>query len=101
MSEQAKSKPKRRYARELKTTTAKAATAKRQKTAPPPRGTKIAHVIALLEREEGATLDELTTATSWQPHSIRAALTGLKKKGHVIEKSKRDDITCYGITKSA
>lgn len=59
--------------------------------------TKIGRVIALLQRKEGATLDELVTATGWQPHSARAALTGLKKKGHTIAKSKRDDVTCYSI----
>jgi len=30
-----------------------------------------------------------------------AALTGLRKKGHKIEKSKRDDETCYSIVESA
>ena len=63
--------------------------------------TKIATVIALLRRDEGATLEDLNTATGWQPHSTRAALTGLKKKGHVIEKTKRDEITCYRITGAA
>lgn len=41
------------------------------------------------------------TATGWLPHTMRAALTGLKKKGHAIDRSKRDDVTCYRITKSA
>jgi hypothetical protein len=36
-------------------------------------------------------------ATGWLPHTTRAALTGLRKKGHVIEKTKRDDATCYRI----
>ncbi|RVQ66388.1 DUF3489 domain-containing protein [Croceicoccus ponticola] len=63
--------------------------------------TKIGTVIALLRREDGATLAELIAATGWQPHSTRAALTGLRKQGHVIEKSKRDDVTCYRITGAA
>jgi hypothetical protein len=58
---------------------------------------KIDNVVGLLRREEGATLAELNSLTGWQPHSTRAALTGLKKKGHTIEKSKRDDVTCYRI----
>lgn len=62
---------------------------------------KIDAVIALLRREEGATLSELTTATNWQLHSTRAALTGLKKKGHTIEKTKRDNETCYRIAEPA
>ena len=62
-----------------------------------PRTTKTATIIALLQRNDGATLAEMMEATGWQPHSTRAVLTGLKKKGHVIEKSKRDDVTCYRI----
>lgn len=59
--------------------------------------TKIAVVIALLEREDGATLDELVGATDWLPHTTRAALTGLRKRGRTIDKSKRGDTTCYRI----
>ena len=66
-----------------------------------PRTTKIGAVIALLQRAGGATLQELTEASGWQPHSTRAALTDLRKKGHVIDKSKRDEITCYRITGEA
>jgi len=63
-----------------------------------PRATsKSAAVIALLQREQGAALPELIEATGWLPHTTRAALTGLRKKGHVIEKTKRDDATCYRI----
>ena len=59
--------------------------------------TKVAAVIALLEREDGATLAELIAATSWLPHTTRAALTGLRKKGYLIERSKRGEVTCYRI----
>jgi hypothetical protein len=38
----------------------------------------------LLARTEGATLGQMATATGWLPHTTRAALTGLKKKGRVI-----------------
>ncbi|MDX8357764.1 DUF3489 domain-containing protein [Sphingopyxis terrae] len=51
---------------------------------------KSAAVEQLLAREAGASLDELTTATSWQPHSCRAFLTGLRKKGWAIERKKRE-----------
>ena len=67
---------------------------------PAPKQTKIGAVIEMLRRKRGATLDDIVKATGWQPHSARAALTGLKKKGHVIEKTKRDDATCYRITRS-
>ena len=62
---------------------------------------KIASVVALLERPEGATLAELVEATGWLPHTTRAALTRLKKKGHLIAKDKRGDVTCYHIAASA
>jgi hypothetical protein len=54
-------------------------------------------VVALLSRGEGATLPELISTTGWLPHTTRAALTGLRKKGHSIERSKRGADTCYRI----
>jgi hypothetical protein len=63
--------------------------------------TKISAVTGMLKQSGGSTLDEIVKATGWQPHSARAALTGLRKKGHPIEKSKRGDQTCYHITASA
>ena len=62
-----------------------------------PTGTKSAAVIALLSREDGATLDEMIAATGWLPHTTRAALTGLRKKGHVIVRGKRGEVSCYRI----
>lgn len=41
---------------------------------------KISAVLSLLQREEGATLEEMVAATGWLPHTTRAALTGLRKK---------------------
>jgi hypothetical protein len=66
--------------------------------APNARGTtKIALVTDLLQRADGATLAELVEATGWLPHTTRAALTGLRKKGHSIEKATRDGTTTYMI----
>lgn len=63
--------------------------------APAPRVTKSALVLDLLRRVDGATLPELIDATGWLPHTTRAALTGLRKKGHGIERGKRGADTCY------
>jgi hypothetical protein len=55
---------------------------------PPPasrEGSKIGAVLHLLGREEGATATDLCEASGWLPHTMRAALTGLRKKGHAIE----------------
>ena len=61
-------------------------------------GTKQALIAGLLEREQGATLDELIAATGWLPHTTRAALTGLRRKGCTLEKSTREDgKTAYRI----
>lgn len=61
---------------------------------------KAEQVIKLLSRAKGATTPELTAATEWQPHSCRAFLTGLRKKGHVIERQARgQDGTAYKIIK--
>ena len=50
--------------------------------------TKIAKLQILLERPSGARLDALCKATGWQTHSVRAALSGLRKAGHEIERAK-------------
>ena len=54
-------------------------------------------MLALLSRREGATLPELIEVTGWLPHTTRAALTGIRKKGYEIARSKRDAATCYCI----
>jgi hypothetical protein len=46
-------------------------------------------VTKLLRRGKGATLAELQDATAWQPHSVRAFLSGLRKKGEVLVKEQR------------
>jgi Protein of unknown function (DUF3489) len=52
--------------------------------AAPRRGTKIARVVELLQRDQGANLDELIAATGWLPHTARAALTGLRHRGYDV-----------------
>lgn len=53
-------------------------------------GTKTAAVIALLGRAQGATIAELVAATNWLPHTTRAALTGLRKRGFVLNSDRSD-----------
>ncbi len=48
--------------------------------------TKTATVQRLLKRKSGATLAHLQKATGWQPHSVRAALSTLRKAGYTIDK---------------
>ena len=56
----------------------------------PRQGSKQALVVSLLGREQGATLDELVAATGWLPHTTRAALTDLRRRGYSLQKGGRD-----------
>lgn len=56
----------------------------------PRPGSKQALVVGLLGREQGATLDELAAATGWLPHTTRAALTDLRRRGYSLHKGPRD-----------
>ena len=52
-----------------------------------PKETKSAAIQRLLTRKSGATLTALQTATGWQAHSVRAALSTLRKSGYIIDKA--------------
>ena len=56
----------------------------------PRGGTKVAQVIELLRRGDGATLAELVAETGWLPHTTRAALTGLRKRGYAVGMDRAD-----------
>ncbi len=69
-----------------------------QETRPkaPARGGKTDAILKLMRRKQGATIPALQDATGWQPHSVRAALTGLRKKGVDITRDKNGkDETIY------
>ncbi len=62
------------------------------------RRTKADTILDLVQRPTGASIAELTKATGWQPHSVRAALTGLRKKDHEVVRTKDDQgVTRYCI----
>jgi|TARA_B100000315_G_C14011111_1_gene334528 predicted ArsR family transcriptional regulator len=68
----------------------------------PAKSTKTSTIIKLLRRSGGASIDQLQKAIGWQPHSIRAALTGLRKKGHHIERAKNaKGFTVYRVAKGS
>jgi hypothetical protein len=58
--------------------------------ASPRARTKQALVIEMLRAKGGATLNALVEATGWLPHTTRAALTGLRKRGFSIERTRQE-----------
>ncbi len=59
-----------------------------QASAPVRAGTKQATLIDMLKKPNGASIAQLGAKMGWQPHSVRAALTGLRKRGVVITREK-------------
>ena len=86
--------------------TARNSAASNAKSAPvsstPRQGTKIARVIELLRRDQGATLEALIVATGWLPHTARAALTGLRHSGYDVrlERGQNGSASVYRIDAS-
>ena len=81
------------------------------KTAPPTSASaaplaksssKAALVLKLLGRAKGATIAEIEEPTGWQPHSTRAHLSGLRKKGRsVVREQRKTGETAYRIVDAA
>jgi len=58
----------------------------------PREGTKQAQLIAMLSAPDGATIEEITTALTWAPHTCRGAMSGaLKKRLGLTITSRTDD----------
>lgn len=89
MTEPTTTKRPRRMAREAKSDAPSAPPAAKPQS-------KAALVEDLLQRGDGVSLDDLCQATGWLPHTCRAFLTGLRKKGRAVERIKREDgVTIY------
>lgn len=58
-----------------------------QRETAPIRITRRAQLASLLKRDGGATLTSLEKRFGWQPHTVRAAISGLRKSGCTIERS--------------
>ena len=68
----------------------------------PAKPTKTATILKLINRPKGASIAELQITVDWKPHSIRAALTGLRKKGHDVQREKdAKGVTVYRLAKEA
>jgi hypothetical protein len=47
----------------------------------PRQNSKLSQVMLMLSQECGITIDEIAKAMGWLPHTTRATLTGLRKRG--------------------
>src|SRR5215472_14361421 len=67
------------------------------------RPSKQDEVITMLRRREGATVDEVSSATGWQRHTVRGVFSGtLKKKlGLTIASAKEERGRVYRIAEPA
>ena len=63
----------------------------------PERKTKQALLLEIISRDGGASLEELTSATGWLPHTVRSAITGLRKRGHDVQCQRTDGTRRYTI----
>ncbi len=69
-----------------------------QANTPVRAGTKQARLVDMMQKPGGATVAQMGTKTGWQPHSVRAALTGLRKRGIAVTRAKDDTgTTIYRI----
>lgn len=53
-----------------------------------PRQTKAARLRAMLEAPGGASMAGMMAATGWQAHTVRAALSGLRKAGLALSRNR-------------
>lgn len=55
----------------------------------PRKGSKLDKLVGMLSRNTGTTITKASKALGWQLHTTRASLTGLKKRGYIIERKDR------------
>jgi len=56
----------------------------------PREGSKQAKLVAMLSRKSGVTLAKASDMLGWQTHTTSATITGLRKRGYVVERQARD-----------
>ncbi len=59
--------------------TARHGATSRKADSPARNGTKQALLVGMLQRPDGATIEQMTAKTGWQPHSVRGAISGALK----------------------
>jgi biotin operon repressor len=61
--------------------------------------TKQAMLIGMLDRAQGASAAEIGQRLGWLPHTVRAAITGLRHAGREVTRSKDDGVPTGEISK--
>ena len=74
---------------------------KAKRVRPAASTTKSDLVISLLSGPDGALASDLLSATGWQLHSLRAFISGLRKRGHAISRSRENGEARYVISNPA
>ena len=64
-------------------------------------GGKLGVLLDAVARPTGATLDELTAATAWLPHTTRAALARLRQRGFDVRLATTDGRKAYRLVEAA
>ena len=69
----------------------------------PRAGSKLARAIEVLRSAKGMTIAELAGTMNWLPHTTRAALTGLRKRGYAVNIDRSDKArgSAYRIAEDA
>jgi hypothetical protein len=63
-------------------------------------GGKMGVLLDAVSRPEGATLEELTAAVDWLPHTTRAAITRLRHRGHDVRLASMGSRKAYHLVPS-
>jgi hypothetical protein len=64
-----------------------------------PHKTKKARLISRLSAKKGTSIKTLCSDFGWQPHTVRAALSGLRSSGHTIERASSRNGSIYKIVR--
>ncbi|MBN8521600.1 MAG: DUF3489 domain-containing protein [Alphaproteobacteria bacterium] len=64
-----------------------------------PKSSKKDKIFALMQRPEGATIEEMVKASDWQSHTVRSFLSMQKKAGKNVTSERVDDVRRYFIQK--
>jgi len=63
----------------------------------PREHSKTDRLLTLLQTGTGAIFEDMMEATGWQAHTVRAAMTGLRKRGFEIKRHVEGNTTVWSV----